>query len=309
MLFERYVAGDDGGGLALPDTTSIGAGQTFTIGNTGDNYTHSITSVKLELYRDGSPGTLTISIKAVDESGKPTGGDLTSGSTDGDTLTEDTDGEWREVSLTPYKLNASTQYALVLIASEGGMSDNVHWRRKTGGGYAGGALHYYNGMTQTWSDTSGHDCMFEESGVPRADLSEVINISGNFDVPNWKTFEDAITLTDSMYSCFEFTVTVLKYSEKSNNFVQMALKVDNLQKESLEGALKYAGRIAKFNRPFRAFQNFDATGNSNNIVGFSINSCPSGLTSFLTLIVSNFSSKIVPGSSNYIFEISGYKFV
>ncbi|GAJ19661.1 unnamed protein product [marine sediment metagenome] len=48
--------------------------------------THKITSVKLKLWKEGSPGTVTISIRATDGRGHPTGGDLCSGTINGNTI-------------------------------------------------------------------------------------------------------------------------------------------------------------------------------------------------------------------------------
>ncbi|GAI48420.1 unnamed protein product, partial [marine sediment metagenome] len=58
-LYERYNTGDTTGNLIRDKDL---AGQTFTIGNTGVNENHNITSVKLKIYRRGSPGTGTVAI-------------------------------------------------------------------------------------------------------------------------------------------------------------------------------------------------------------------------------------------------------
>ena len=74
---------------------------------------YSITSVKLKLFRIGNIGTVTVSIRAVDGNSKPTGGDLTSGTLTGSTITTNTNGAWYEISLTLYTLSAATEYAIV----------------------------------------------------------------------------------------------------------------------------------------------------------------------------------------------------
>ena len=56
--------------------------QTFT-----PSVAHTVTSVKLRLYRIGNgPGNITVGIRATDVDGLPTGSDLCSGTTDGNTL-------------------------------------------------------------------------------------------------------------------------------------------------------------------------------------------------------------------------------
>lgn len=57
--------------------------QTFTATST-----HTITSVRLKLYREGTPGDITLSIRATDSNGLPSGPDLASGSLDGNLITE-----------------------------------------------------------------------------------------------------------------------------------------------------------------------------------------------------------------------------
>ncbi|GAH21280.1 unnamed protein product, partial [marine sediment metagenome] len=77
---------------------------------------HKITKVKLKLYRVGSPGTATVSIRAT--SGlHPTGSDLCSGTTNGDTLPEGSPYEWREITLGDgANLASGTKYAIVIRA-------------------------------------------------------------------------------------------------------------------------------------------------------------------------------------------------
>ena len=77
-LYEYYNTGDDSGQSVYGSNWYA---QTFT-----PSIAHTITSVKLLLYRSGSPGTVTVSIRATDGSGHPIGPDLCSGTTDGSTL-------------------------------------------------------------------------------------------------------------------------------------------------------------------------------------------------------------------------------
>lgn len=89
---------------------TVSNGQTFT---PTENY--NITSVKLKLLRGvTAPGTLTVNIYAT-VGGLPTGSVLASGTTNGTTLTQDTAGEWREITLTvSYFLLSGVMYAIVL---------------------------------------------------------------------------------------------------------------------------------------------------------------------------------------------------
>ncbi len=91
QLYEYYDLSDPGLANLWGD---FWQGQTFT-----PRVAHTIEAVKLEMYRHGSPGTITVAIKAVDGSGLPTGVDLCSGTTDGDTLPLIYGGEKREIAL------------------------------------------------------------------------------------------------------------------------------------------------------------------------------------------------------------------
>jgi len=138
-------------------------GQSFT-----PSVDHTITSVRLLIYRDGSPGDVTVSIRATDGSGHPTGNDLCVGTTDGDTLTTNDAGEWREITLgAGYDLSASVKYAIVLGVES--LSDSVHWLEdETAGEYPGGCVQDSINSGVDWDFFTYPNCdyMFEEWGEP-----------------------------------------------------------------------------------------------------------------------------------------------
>ena len=126
---------------------------------------HTVTSVKLRMYRLGSPGTVTVSVKAVDVDGHPTGGDLASGTTGGDTLPEAYAGEWREVSLgAGAALSADTKYAIVVRASAGDVNNYLRWRWSDAAPYPRGNHEFSSDSGVTWQTDEGRDLMFEEWG-------------------------------------------------------------------------------------------------------------------------------------------------
>lgn len=156
-LYEYHNTDDDGNGRFY----SLGwLAQTFTAGSN-----HSVTSVKLKLSRGNSPGTITVSIRATDGV-HPTGPDLTSGTTDGDTLTTSPAGGWREIALTSYNLTGGTKYAIVLRAPGGDGSNYVDWRYDSTGGYAGGNFEHSLNSGTTWMTYADFDFMFEVYGFP-----------------------------------------------------------------------------------------------------------------------------------------------
>lgn len=158
-LYERYITGC--GTFDAVDGDRYFA-QSFTVGNTGDNVRHYITSVKLLLRRVNTPGMFIVSIRAVDGAGLPTGPDLTSGTYDGDTLTGV--AAWTEIILTPYLLNANTKYAIVIgnpVCPGGSILEIC---RATSAGYGGGVWCYSTDWGVTWGQHAGRDFTFQEFG-------------------------------------------------------------------------------------------------------------------------------------------------
>lgn len=152
---ESHNTGDDS------STAIYGAewrAQAFTA-----SQSYNIGSVKLLLYRDGTPGTVTASIRAVDGDSKPTGADLASGTYDGDTLATDTAGEWVEFTFaSSTALTNATVYSIVVKATTASGVTLVRWRVDTSSGYAGGGLAASSNSGSSWGAVSGSiDGMFE----------------------------------------------------------------------------------------------------------------------------------------------------
>jgi len=156
-MYEYYNTGDDNH-CWLYGTTWVA--QTFT-----PSVAHTITSVKLKLFRVGSPGTITVSIRAT-SGGQPTGSDLCSGITTGDTLTTSALGEWREITLgSGYGLSAGTTYAIVVRATSGNSSNYVWWRVDSSSPTYGGGMYLLSSNSgSSWISGASYDLMFEEWG-------------------------------------------------------------------------------------------------------------------------------------------------
>jgi hypothetical protein len=172
-LYEYYNTGDD----SVNNVFGIyWTAQTFT-----PAVAHKITSVKLLLYRLGSPGTVTVSIRATDGSGHPTGGDLCSGTTDGNTLPTGSPYEWRETTLGDgYDLAASTKYAVVARAPGGDASNKVLWRRDgSDPTYAGGNGEHSFDSGSSWLTYTTRDYMFEEWGEAPAVTEKTSSDTGS----------------------------------------------------------------------------------------------------------------------------------
>jgi hypothetical protein len=154
---DYYITGADA-------YTEVTAGwwlcQTFT---TSSAYT--ITGVKLQLWRVGSPGPLTVSIYAT-TAGKPSGAVLCSGTTDGNTITTAATGEWRTINFTtPVALTNTTVYAIVASAAGGDAYNYVEWMYDiTAPAYAGGSYVISTNSGTTWTIDTDYDFMFETYG-------------------------------------------------------------------------------------------------------------------------------------------------
>ena len=219
-LYEYYNTGDDFSGYVRGANWSA---QTFT-----PSVAHKITSVKLKLYRLGNPGTVTVSIKATDGSGHPTGTDLCSGTIDGNTLTPTSPGLWYEITLgAGYNLAANTKYAIVVRATAGSSGNEVEWRADSSSpAYASGNCELSTNSGSSWTRYTAYDYMFEEWGevpdISNAPSSKAFgSVSENSSYwstatnpPNWSNgLDDA--------ECY-FTVT-----NNSSGAVNISIKATN----------------------------------------------------------------------------------
>ncbi len=176
----EWYAGSDDSNLTVWDTEY--GGQSFTVGNTGVNEDFDITSVKVKAWSLNSPPTLTLALKAVDGAGKPTGADLSTGTTDPSGW-GGSPGSLREISMTSYTCKASTQYVFILRCPGGDGSNIVVPRYESNSAsYAGG-----KGMESTdsgvnWIDLPGEpssDLVFEIWGETAEAESESKKSIGN----------------------------------------------------------------------------------------------------------------------------------
>ncbi len=161
--YENYITGDDGN---VGPYGVYWRAQTFT-----PSLAHTITSVKLLLYRFGAPGTATVNIRdtvLVSNVWKPTSSNLCSGTTDCSTLADASPYTWREITLgNGTLLLASTVYAIVVSLPTGdGSTQGIYWRSDaTSPAYAGGITFDSSDSGATWA-AGTRDFMFEDWGEP-----------------------------------------------------------------------------------------------------------------------------------------------
>jgi hypothetical protein len=164
--YEYYQTGND---AYLPQYGYVWEAQTFTV----DPVSHSVASVKLLLFRESTPGTITVSIQAIDGDGYPDGVDLTSATIDGDAITTSTSGAWYSFNFAPaVSVDYGEVYAIVVRAVSG-TSDSIcaDWcEDESSPAYADGSRFYSTNGGATWTEDTDKDFMFQVYGEPLIDV-------------------------------------------------------------------------------------------------------------------------------------------
>lgn len=165
-LWESYTAGNDSNYEVYGN---IWLGQSFTI----SPESHSVLQVRLRIYREGSPGTVTVSIQET-SAGLPVGDDLTSGTIDGDILTDDTGGAWYGVTLTETSLSYDEVYSVVIRAEAGDGNNSLHIVYDgSAGAYAGGSEVNSSNGGVSWAADTDDDLLFEVRGCALLEVDRV----------------------------------------------------------------------------------------------------------------------------------------
>jgi hypothetical protein len=163
---DYYNTGDD----AWLNCSAYWRAQTFTASQSYD-----IQSVKLWMYRSGSPGTITVSIRAT-TAGAPSGADLASVEFNTTTDVATTPGGWVEITFdSSYSLTSGSVYAIVVEKA----GSTLYWRSDDTSPAYGGGDEWYSDNGSAWYEHSGRDMMFETYEVPaEVDLTGTITGSG-----------------------------------------------------------------------------------------------------------------------------------
>ena len=146
---------------------------------------YTITSVKLKLFKSAmlAPGIITVSIRAT-SSGLPSGADLASGTTDGDTLGTSYPGEWREITLTGCSIVKGTKYAIV-VRTAGSGSYPLRWvGDDSSPTYTNGAQCWSTNSGVDWTENTNRDLTFQTLGgmtppVDKTYSKTLVAIGGN----------------------------------------------------------------------------------------------------------------------------------
>lgn len=161
ILYEHYNTGDDGT-YNTNDATKY-LGQSFT-----PSVDFRIASIKLKLWKYGTPGTITAHIYATDVNGHPTGTALCTGTLVTTDITTDGGGDWYRITFSSSALLiATTKYAIVIKIASADANNYLGWRRDTSDPtYTEGYLIYSIDSGSSWNDVTTMDFMFEVYGTP-----------------------------------------------------------------------------------------------------------------------------------------------
>lgn len=126
----------------------------------------TVDAIRLLMYAQGSPGTVTVGIRAT-SGGEPTGVDLAAGTLNGGSFTISTAGEQYTFMLdSPLDLEEDTQYAIVVHADSGNGANSVNWK------YDSAGLFYFEGRRlssadagSSWTGYSNSDFQFKVFGT------------------------------------------------------------------------------------------------------------------------------------------------
>lgn len=152
---EHCNTGDDGNSAIYGDNWRA---EVFT-----PQHSHKVAYVNLKFCISGSPGNITISIRATDENGKPTGSDLCSKIIDSSSFATSSPGNWETAifELSPL-LEKDIKYAVVVRGLDANISNFLIWRLQSSGtGYTRGQTAKSTNGGVSWSLISS-DMMFEE---------------------------------------------------------------------------------------------------------------------------------------------------
>ena len=157
LIDQQYLLGDD---TFLHIFGASWHAQTFT-----PTLSHQITTVRLLLGKEGSPGIMTVSIRAT-TGGKPTGADLATGTRDLDALPllewSATNGIFIDFDMgAGAALTTGVVYAIVVRTAGADTDNDGQWHADLGGGYAAGTHNSSADSGVAWTITAA-DALFKE---------------------------------------------------------------------------------------------------------------------------------------------------
>ena len=151
-----------------------------------------IASVDLKVWKAGSPGDITVSIRAT-SGGDPTGSDLTSVIVSQSYITHTAQpGDWYTFDFPDYTLAAATTYAIIVRVPSGSAGNYIVWRADSSSPtYADGSRTSSGDSGSSWTANTAYDFMFDVYETPQVSVTATGVSSGEHTI---KTTADATNL-------------------------------------------------------------------------------------------------------------------
>lgn len=191
-LHEYVNTGGDG------DSNQIYGGEWVAEIFTSEASSHTVSYIKVELKRVGSPSTVRVSLKAV-AAGVPTGVTLTTASLNGTAMS--TSYTFYEFDVADYSLLPSTNYAII-VSVDGGATgaDYIMWHKDSGGDGVAATfgLHSHDSGV-AWTSDTPTDYLFEVYGDV---VMQVVggNVFTNYiSTGDWLVVADVINVYPNYY--------------------------------------------------------------------------------------------------------------
>lgn len=179
FTYVSYITGADS---QLTDIYSTNfAAQSFTTGT----ISVPLSYVQVYLFREGTPGNVSMAIMETDDQGRPTGDVLTVGLVNGSSITTDSDGAVVSFYVAPQLvLEKETRYAIVIYAGSGSNGNEINWKTdSTIPSYSGGLVSTSSNGGSTWTADAASDAMFKVNGDPiTQSITEVAAFQNTFEI-------------------------------------------------------------------------------------------------------------------------------
>jgi len=216
VIADEFSTGADN---AIGGTSTTWLAQTFMTDGVG----YTILGARVMLYRTSTIGTITVSIRATDINGHPTGADLVSATIDGsitDAIQTENSGDFYDFMFASgYALSPSTKYAVVVRVSSG----TIYWRYNSSGSYTGGNREHSTNSGSSWTAYASHDYMFQTIKTEMGDVEPFPTVPAVGDglyVGNASQFDTA-RLWVNQQGLGTFTITAKYYN--GSTWIALAL--------------------------------------------------------------------------------------
>lgn len=140
--------------------------------------------VQVYLFREGTPGNISLYIIETDNLGKPSGSALTISTVNGNSLGTSSVGQLVRFNISPVVLEKNMQYAVVLYAADGSDGNEINWKVDSSSPtYSGGTVVTSIDGGSTWTVDDTKDAMFSIVGDPiTQSITEVAAFQNTFEL-------------------------------------------------------------------------------------------------------------------------------